>query len=103
MGSISRMYRAERFIKEFGDEILTNWALDVGCCITSRALGFDESSEMVHIFYGVLRNGNQDELMSPAIFFNPEGDKDETVQAVCEFVQIEEDEAIRRLKKAKLI
>lgn len=103
MGSISRMARADRFIKEFGDEILTNWALDVGCCITSRALAFDESSEMVHIFYGILRNGNQDELMSPVIFFNLEGDEEEMVQTVCEFVQIEEDEARKRLKKAELI
>lgn len=97
------MARAERFIKEFGDEILTNWALTVGCCITSRALSFDESSQMVHIFYEVLRNGDQDELMSPTIFFNPEGGKNETIKDVCEFVQIEEDEAIRRLEKAKLI
>ena len=103
MGMLSRMKRAERFIKEFGNEILENWAMDVEGAVASRELALHEGTGCVHIFYSIEGKGGQHAVMSPDPVYEVEGDELDCVEYVREFLGIEDAEARRRLKKAGLL
>ena len=103
MGSISRMNRCERFIQEFGDDADKRFNLSDFPCVIAQHLAMSYGNEAVYMYYDLHWNDHDDVLMRDLVLFEPETDRESTISRVCELFGLEEEEAIKRLKKAQLI
>lgn len=79
---------AKVFIEEFGEEILAKYGLDVGGCILSRRLVYDDGSYpgFVRIHYRMCVNGVKADLISSDHFYNPETPDDDTIELTFELI-----------------
>lgn len=86
MGSFARYSRAERFIDEFGDEILERVKVHLHECV-SQALDLCEGDEVVRLHVLVRETtGGQRTLTAPDIFFDPEAPREDAVDRVAEIL-----------------
>lgn len=102
MGSFSDQERSRRFIEEFNADAVKDYG-PVGPFIgqVTAGLGYCDHDHTVRMFW---RTDAVELLVYDApMFFDPNNPDHYTVALVCETLQMEEDEAIKRLKKAKLI
>ena len=118
MGGIARQNRCERFIREFGKELVGQIPLEPGMFLRVKAvgLGMDPIDEVVKPFVTLeyrdpLDHKTDIELVIPEVMFEPESDEattiDNTVHVLLdpeEWESYEKGEQVKgRLKKAELI
>lgn len=99
----SRASKCERFIAEFNEDAKSRFDLSDLPAFWSQSLRMQGSSEMVFMYYTFSWRGHDEELMQDMIVYDPGASNDDTVEMVCGLLGLEEDEAVRRLRKAKVI
>ncbi len=103
MGSLSRMNRCERFVEEFKDDALRRFGWPENPSVVSSSLGVDYEEECVRFYLMFRWNEREEEVCLDQVFYYPENFEDDTVRMVVDYFEIEQDQAIERLKKAQLI
>jgi len=103
MGSSARMSRCERFVAEFAEDICLRSGMDELPGFHSQYLSMRDSDEMVYLYVAIHWKDAEHELMFDCIYFDPEESDEDAIERVAELLGIEEDEAEKRLIKAKLV
>lgn len=103
MGSIARMDRCNRFIVEFNDLAKKLYDFSEFPSYVQSGLGTGFGSGVVRLYVMFGHKGREEELIYPTIFFCGEEMDEDTINRVCDLFQLEEGEAVERLKRAKLI
>lgn len=99
MGSITRSNRAVRFINEFNEDARKRWDMSEFPCCLQQSLGFDESYEVVRVFYRFVNREREEELCTPFVVYDPEWRDEEAIDIVRDTFGLEDEEAERRMKK----
>lgn len=114
MGQISRNSRAARFVREFDQDFVRNYGLpDEMLALdedgeTRQGLALDEAFNVIRL-YAELREAGGDDgdsvevVVERAGFIDTEDDEKDMVDFLTEKLNIDEDTARARLRKAKLI
>ena len=107
MGSLSRYSRNERFIKEFGDDILDSDRVDTQKTwkVVSQALKVREYDECVVMYFllNCVETGEELELSNDCIYFDPETTTaEDMVDSLAQCLGLNEKQTMRRIKKADL-
>ena len=105
MGSITRMNRSNRFIEEFGSDYLAQHP-KVGDQLTVTAVAMEQVDgyEDVRILLQfALPDGSTMQLQGDLVFDAEWDEDDDLVDCVAGSIAISEEEAEKRLEKARLI
>ena len=103
MGSIAREERCGKFIKEFEADVVKLYGIK-GDFVVLQELGTDGYLDQVFLYVTVLdSSGKRHCLCENTIFFSTEDMREDMIDNVVNLLNISEEEAIRRLKKAELI
>ncbi len=107
MGQVAYMERSDRFIREFGTDYVSRSLLQPGDVLTVKSTGLGQSDLGQDVRQYVLvtdAQGREHELAFEDIIFSPDVDEDEddTVARLSMNLDITEQEARARVKKAQL-
>jgi|SRR3990172_891933 len=102
MGTLSRQSHCERFIEEFNTDATKKYGINLPWVI-NQELSIMEGWDQVYLFVYLEHDGKKFELMDPTLFFDPEELDEDTIERTSNMFDINEDEARKRLFKARLI
>jgi hypothetical protein len=107
MGSMVRQERSFRFIEEFQEDAKKAYAPgpEGGKVFTSFGLGFDESDEVVRLYWTATFDGVQRDFTSDSfpIFFDPEQDEEDCIERIMDVFEMDRETAVNRLAEASLV
>jgi hypothetical protein len=103
MGSMARGNRCDRFVEEFNADAKRLFSMEDFPCFKSQSLGMSDSEEVVRMYVRLAHREHEEELCMETVFFDPEEQDEHTISRVCDLLKLEEDEAKKRLKRARLV
>jgi hypothetical protein len=103
MGNMALTNRCERFIEEFGKDIIETYGIKADW-VREQFLEEREAWHEVYLFVVALVDDDDVELMlgSPLCFAAGESDED-TIERVMELLDLDRETAVARLQRAELV
>jgi len=106
MGSVSRVDRCKRFVREFNADYVRKFGLGIGkkLVVIGEGLDLDERDEVVRYQVVTRPEGSEEEIrfMLDPVFFAPADPAGDQIDRVADDLEMDVDEVRRRLGAAGL-
>jgi uncharacterized heparinase superfamily protein len=106
MGSVSRMDRCTRFIREFGADYVRKFGFHIGAklVVVAEGLAFDDRDECVRFEMAVRPEGSDSEEVRfhlEPVIFAPDAAPDDQIAQIADDLELDAGEVGRRLAKLR--
>ena len=102
MGQASRIWRGERFIKEFNEDYKKMG--HEAPFVTSQSLGARDGDDCVRYYYSIqFPDGKSEELCEDFVYYDPDWDVEQAVEVISINLETSKEEVRARLAKADLL